>query len=103
MIPLLKDGNVDKVLYVSDDITQLVEQEKSLTETSVFKLLVDNVKDYAMFMLDVNGNVLTWNEGAKKLKQYESDEIIGKNFRIFYLPEDLEKGKPEIELKMAIK
>jgi PAS domain S-box-containing protein len=67
-----------------------------------FQLMVANVKDYAIFMLDPKGFIVSWNEGAQRIKQYTEEEIIGKHFSIFYTAEDLESGKPERELKIAI-
>src|SRR6187549_1898368 len=70
-----------------------LEQELHASETR-FQQLVDAVTDYAIFMLDVNGNVATWNSGAAKNKGYEAHEIIGKHFSVFYTPEDRAAGKP---------
>ncbi|MEP7358538.1 MAG: PAS domain S-box protein [Anaerolineales bacterium] len=66
-----------------------------------FRLLVETVKDYAIVLLDPQGNVVTWNEGARRIKGYATAEIVGKNFSIFYPPEDIERGKPALELKAA--
>ncbi len=66
-----------------------------------FRLLVDGVKDYAIFFLDPNGVITTWNEGARRLKGYRADEIIGKHFSIFYPQVDLNTGKPQWELERA--
>lgn len=60
-----------------------------------FHQLVDAVTDYAIFKLDATGHVATWNPGARRIKGYEADEIIGHHFSIFYTPEDREAGKPE--------
>jgi PAS domain S-box-containing protein len=57
--------------------------------------MIDEVEDYAILMLDPNGTILNWNKGAQKIKGYEEQEIVGKNFRIFYRPEDRETGLPE--------
>jgi PAS domain S-box-containing protein len=65
------------------------------------RLLVDSVQDYAIFMLDVDGYVATWNRGAQKIKGYQSEEIVGKHFSTFYPPEDVEAGKPDAELLAA--
>lgn len=65
-----------------------------------FRLLVESVRDYAIFMLDVDGWITTWNEGAKRIKGYSAEEIIGRHFSVFYPPEDLEK--PALELKVAV-
>jgi hypothetical protein len=66
-----------------------------------FRLLVQSVRDYAIFMLDPNGYVLTWNAGAERLKGYKASEIIGQHFSRFYPPEALARGQPEHELRVA--
>jgi PAS domain S-box-containing protein len=66
-----------------------------------FRLLVEGVKDYAIFMLDPQGRVQTWNTGARLIKGYEADEIIGQHFSKFYPPESLEKDLPGHELRVA--
>jgi PAS domain S-box-containing protein len=68
---------------------------------NLYQHLVEQVKDYAIFMLDPQGNILTWNEGARRFKGYEPKEILGKHFSIFYPKEDLDNDKPGFELKMA--
>jgi PAS domain S-box-containing protein len=71
-------------------------------ETSaLYRLLVESVRDYAIFVLDPAGNVLTWNIGAQHLKGYTSSEIIGRHFSVFYPRADVEAGKPAIELDGA--
>lgn len=71
--------------------------EKSL------RLLVNSVKEYAIFMLDTGGYVMTWNEGAHRIKGYTAEEIVGQHFSIFYQDEAKERNHPEFELKQAIK
>src|SRR5437763_884894 len=66
-----------------------------------FRLLVDGVRDYAIFMLDGAGRVLTWNTGAQRLKAYGAEEIIGKHFSCFYPEEAVEAGKPARLLALA--
>jgi PAS domain S-box-containing protein len=66
-----------------------------------FRLLVEAVQDYAIFMLDPAGHIVSWNNGAQRLKGYLGAEIIGKHFSCFYPAEDLQNGKPEMELKVA--
>lgn len=68
-----------------------------------FRLLVEAVQDYAIFMLDPEGNVKTWNAGARRIKQYTASEIIGKHFSIFYPEQDKRNGKPQWELEVAQK
>jgi PAS domain S-box-containing protein len=68
-----------------------------------FRLLVDAVQDYGIFMLDVQGHVSSWNTGAARIKGYGVSEIIGKHFSIFYTEEDIRAGKPARELEVAAK
>jgi PAS domain S-box-containing protein len=56
--------------------------------------LIENVKDYAIFMLDPRGHVTTWNQGAERLKGYTAEEIIGKHFSRFYPADAIAQGKP---------
>ncbi|UNI23271.1 Histidine kinase [Purpureocillium takamizusanense] len=73
----------------------------SIDEAS--RILVEAVKDYAIFLLDTRGNVMTWNIGAELNKGYTKDEIIGKHFSIFYGEEDLQSHKPERELEICLR
>lgn len=66
-----------------------------------FRLFIGAVQDYAIFMLDPQGNVVSWNLGAKRIKGYEASEIVGKNFSTFYPEEDVRSRKPEMELEVA--
>lgn len=66
-----------------------------------FRLLVEGVRDYAIFMLDAGGHVSTWNTGARRIKGYESSEIIGEHFSVFYTREDKRRGHPEEVLRLA--
>ena len=66
-----------------------------------FHLLVDNVRDYAIFMLDIDGNVVTWNEGAKRIIGYEAYEIVGQHFSRFYTQDAVEQRHPDRELEIA--
>ncbi len=75
---------------------------ETVLEAEVFRLLVQSVKDYAIFMMDPTGHIVTWNKGAERIKGYTADQIIGKHFSIFYPPEDNEWGKPGWELKVAL-
>lgn len=72
-----------------------------LGELESYKLLVETVADYAIFMMDPQGYIQTWNKGAQKNKGYSADEIIGKHFSQFYLQEDKDSKKPERELELA--
>ena len=70
-------------------------------DIDAFRLLVESTYDYAIFMLDTNGNVASWNAGAQRLKGYKSDEIIGRHFSTFYTPEANASQWPQHELKEA--
>jgi PAS domain S-box-containing protein len=72
-----------------------------LQSEDVFRTLVESVRDYAIFVLDPNGIISSWNPGAQRLKLYEPHEIIGKHFSIFYPETDIRNGKPEMELRVA--
>jgi PAS domain S-box-containing protein len=81
---------------------QVLEYESTLRETERrFRLLVEAVQDYAIFTLDADGRVNSWNVGAKRLKGYEASEIIGQHFSRFYPAEDIQAGKPRRELAIA--
>jgi PAS domain S-box-containing protein len=67
----------------------------------LFRLLVESVKDYAIFVLDPNGYIRSWNAGAARIKGYDAQEIIGKHFSIFYPSHEIQRGKPEYELRVA--
>jgi PAS domain S-box-containing protein len=66
-----------------------------------FHILVDSVEEYALYMLDPSGNVVTWNRGAQKIKGYTAEEIVGKNFACFYTAEDVAADKPQRNLREA--
>ncbi|HCF26614.1 MAG TPA: hypothetical protein DEV81_05275 [Cyanobacteria bacterium UBA11049] len=96
----------DEVGQLSNALNQLLQQVVAYTralKTSEerFRLLVEGVKDYAIIMLDLNGNIVSWNAGAAKITGYEAEEIIGQHFSRFYPNKDIEQGKPERELQLA--
>jgi PAS domain S-box-containing protein len=72
-------------------------------QSDLFRLLVESVRDYAVFVLDPDGRILTWNPGAQAIKGYTRDEIVGMHFSKFYLPEAVASGWPERELILAQK
>jgi len=67
----------------------------------MFRLLVSGVKDYAIFMLDTEGHIVTWNQGAERIKGYRANEIIGSHFSVFYPEEEARSVKPQWELVVA--
>ncbi|MEV2271116.1 PAS domain-containing sensor histidine kinase [Nonomuraea africana] len=88
---------------VTRDRTAQRAGEQALRESEErFRLLVQSVVDYAIFMLDPEGCIVSWNAGAQRIKGYRADEITGSHFSVFYPPEDVAAGKPERELVTAI-
>jgi len=85
-----------------DRSTQLQTQQVLRQNEERYRLMVEGVKDYAIFMLDTRGHILTWNEGAQRIKGYAPNEIIGRHFSTFYTAEDLADDKPARELTIAI-
>ncbi|HJS55379.1 MAG TPA: PAS domain S-box protein [Chitinophagaceae bacterium] len=67
------------------------------------KKMIEEIKDYAIILLDIDGTILTWNKGAQAIKGYKEEEILGQNFRIFYLPADREEKLPEKLIDLAIR
>lgn len=85
------------------DVTERKETEIQLRRSEeLFRLMVESVRDYAIFLLSPTGHIMTWNEGAKRIKGYAPGEIIGKHFSTFYTREDLDTEKPRRELEIAI-
>ena len=66
-----------------------------------FRLFIESVRDYAIFMLDTDGRIASWNLGAQRIKGYLEGEVIGRHFSIFYPPEDVARGHPQRELEIA--
>ncbi|HEU0012320.1 MAG TPA: PAS domain-containing sensor histidine kinase, partial [Longimicrobium sp.] len=104
IITALRDesGGLVGFAKVTRDLTNRRAAEESLRESEErFRLLVQSVRDYAIFMLDPGGHVASWNEGAERIKGYTADEIIGRHFSTFYPPEDL--AKPVWEIEVAVR
>lgn len=96
------DGSLLGFAKITRDVTDKKERERALRESERrFQLLVNSVEDYAIYMLDLQGRITTWNAGARRFKGYEADEIIGQHFSKFFLPADQRDGLPAHILKTA--
>jgi len=104
VINVLRDqnGELRGFAKIARDLTKRRAQEESLRQSEeVFRLLVASVREYAIFLLDPEGHITTWNAGAQRIKGYAPEEIIGRHFSTFYPEEDKLDHKPERELDIA--
>ena len=94
-------------LYLSARIQDVTDRYVAATQLRAseqsFRLLVDSVRDYAIFLLDTEGHVVTWNLGAERTNGYTADEILGRHFEVFYTEPDRARGHPQDELAIAIR
>ena len=104
VITALRDASGKLLAFskITRDISERKRQEEELRRSEErFRLLVEGVQDYAIYMLTPDGTVTSWNGGARRIKGYEAHEIVGKHFSRFYRAEDIDAGKPWGELAMA--
>jgi PAS domain S-box-containing protein len=100
--PVYQDGTLIGFAKITRDMTAQREVQLAALESQRrFRLLVEGVTDYAIYMLSPEGQVTNWNAGAKRIKGYTVSEIIGQHFSRFYTDEDITAGKPEMALAMA--
>jgi PAS domain S-box-containing protein len=104
VITAMRDAEGDLIGFakVTRDLTRRRAHEEELRQSEErFRLLVEGVAEYAIFLLDPNGRVVTWNVGAERIKGYRASDVIGQHFSIFYPAEAKESGWPEHELQVA--
>ena len=106
VIDPIRDGSGQVVGYakITRDLTERRLAEEQLRQSQEqFKLLVQSVTDYAIYMLTPNGRVSSWNAGAQRIKGYRAEEIIGEHFSRFYTEPDRRAGAPQLALEMAVR
>ena len=99
--PVPLDGATVFVGCVRDLSVRIAMQQELHDTGRQFRLLVESITDYAIYMLDLEGRVTTWNGGAQRIKGYRADEIIGQNYACFFTEEDRQAGVPEHNLRRA--
>jgi PAS domain S-box-containing protein len=78
-----------------------MDEEKKVLLEELHKRMIEEIQDVAIILLDINGNILSWNKGVEAIKGYKEHEIIGQNFSIFYLPQDRQADLPNKLLELA--
>ena len=96
-------ATIEIAFYTHQMERTLADERAKRRGAEEFKILVDGVRDYAIFMLDGHGRVTTWNSGAERLKGYRADEIIGTDFSVFYTEEERQAGHPQRVLEAALR
>jgi PAS domain S-box-containing protein len=94
-------GELRVIAFVRDATARMRLQDELRATEVGFRLLVEGAADHAIYMLDPSGRVVTWNPGAERIKAWRADEILGRHFSVFYLPEDVASGQPARDLERA--
>ena len=96
-------ATIEIAFYTHQMERTLADERARRQGAEEFRILVDGVRDYAIFRLDVNGRITTWNSGAERLKGYQADQVIGKDFSVFYTDEERQAGHPKRLLETAMR
>ncbi|MFC7380098.1 PAS domain S-box protein [Brevundimonas sp. GCM10030266] len=100
--PIRRDEELIGFAKITRDLTERRKAEQALKQSEEqFRILVSGVTDYAIYMLDPSGKVISWNAGAERIKGYKPDEIIGDHFSRFYVPEEVDADAPANALRVA--
>jgi PAS domain S-box-containing protein len=92
----------ERTSQLEASIAELESRQQELRHSEeIFRLLVEGVKDYAIFMLGPDGRIVSWNEGAERIQGYDVSEVVGEHFSVFYTEEDVDRGLPGEELRVA--
>jgi PAS domain S-box-containing protein len=96
------DGSLEGFAKITRDLTEKRLREEALRQSEEqFRLMLESVNDYAIFLLDPDGTILTWNSGAEAINGYTASEVLGRHFRMFFTAQDILEGKPQTELNVA--
>jgi formate hydrogenlyase transcriptional activator len=99
--PIQTEAGPAVVSFVRDATEQRAAQEAQRTNDLRLRSIVESIGDYAIYLLDRDGHILTWNPGAEHIKGYTGDEVLGKHFSCFFTPEDIQRGHPAAILRQA--
>src|ERR1700726_4268987 len=96
-----RKSELDSAAMQRQSAGRLLTEEALRASEERYRLLLDGIQDYAIFMIDPQGQVISWNAGAERIKGYKADEIIGRNFSCFFSPGDIERGRPQEVLRLT--
>jgi PAS domain S-box-containing protein len=96
-----RKSELDSAAMQRQSAGRLLTEEALRASEERYRLLLDGIQDYAIFMIDTQGRVISWNAGAERIKGYKADEIIGRNFSCFFSPQDVERGRPQEVLRLT--
>ncbi len=101
---IYEDGALAGFAKITRDITEKRRLERATYDSALqLRMLVQGVRDYAIYMLDTGGRITSWNSGARAIKGYEEDEVLGQHFSLFYTEEDRARGAPAAALETALR